>query len=364
MTEEADFLQIKSIDHVHFYVGNAKHAMYYWWKAYGFKPVAYSGLETGNRAFASYVLESGQARFVVSAAYSPTHEIAAHHMVHGDGVKVIALEVDDVEKAWRETTSRGGKSAWTPREEKDDYGIFRSSAIYTYGETLHVFVDRDDYKGVFAPTYKPINYEADSTGLAAIDHIVGNVQLGKMNQWVNFYHQVMGFRQLMHFDDKDISTEYSALMSKVVSNGTGYIKFPINEPAAGKKKSQIEEYIEFYHGAGVQHIAIATDDIIHTVSELRRRGVEFLYVPDTYYEDVLDRVGKIDEDLKPLKELNILIDRDDEGYLLQIFTKPVEDRPTVFYEIIQRKGAKSFGKGNFKALFESIEREQERRGTL
>ncbi len=236
ITEEADFLQIKSIDHVHFYVGNAKHAMYYWWKAFGFKPVAYSGLETGNRAFASYVLESGQARFVVSAAYEPTHEIAAHHMVHGDGIKTIALEVDDVEKAWQETTARGGKSAWAPREEKDDFGIYRTAAIHTYGETLHVFVDRDDYKGAFAPTYKPISYEAEPTGLAAIDHMVGNVPLGKMNQWVNFYHQVMGFRQLLHFDDKDISTEYSALMSKVMQNGNGRVKFPINEPAEAARK--------------------------------------------------------------------------------------------------------------------------------
>jgi 4-hydroxyphenylpyruvate dioxygenase len=364
ITEEADFLQIKSIDHVHFYVGNAKHAMYYWWKAFGFKPVAYSGLETGNRAFASYVLESGQARFVVSAAYEPSNEIAAHHMVHGDGVKMIALEVDDVEKAWKETTSRGGKSAWAPREEKDDFGIFRTSAIYTYGETLHVFVDRADYKGTFAPTYKPISYEAEPTGLAAIDHMVGNVPLGKMNQWVNFYHQVMGFRQLLHFDDKDISTEYSALMSKVMQNGNGRVKFPINEPAEGRKKSQIEEYLDYYLTPGVQHIAMITGDILETVQELRKRGVEFLRVPDTYYEMLPNRVGSIKEDMKEIHDLGILVDRDDEGYLLQIFSKPIQDRPTVFVEVIQRHGSQGFGKGNFKALFESIEAEQEKRGNL
>ncbi len=365
MTEEADFLQIKSIDHVHFYVGNARHAMFYWWKAYGFKPVAYSGLETGNRDFASYVLESGQARFVVSAAYGPTNEIAAHQMVHGDGVKTIALEVDDVEKAWKETTSRGGKSAWAPREQKDDFGIYRTSAIYTYGETLHVFVDRDDYKGTFAPTYRPIkDKEAQSVGLAAIDHIVGNVQLGKMNEWVNFYHKVMGFRQLMHFDDKDISTEYSALMSKVMQNGNGRVKFPINEPAEGKKKSQIEEYLDYYLTPGAQHIALITGDIIKTVTQLKNNGVEFLRVPEAYYEILPDRVGKIDEDMKAIHDLGILVDRDDEGYLLQIFTKSIQDRPTMFIEVIERHGSQSFGKGNFKALFEALELEQEKRGNL
>lgn len=365
ITEEGDFLQIKAVDHVHFYVGNAKHAMYYWWKGFGFTPVAYSGLETGNRQSASYVLQSGNARFVVSAAYAPSSEIAAHHMVHGDGVKVIALEVDDVEKAWKETTKRGGKSAWTPREEKDDNGIYRTSAIHTYGETLHVFVDRSDYKGVFAPTYRPIkNKEADSTGLAAVDHIVGNVQLGKMNEWVNFYHQVMGFRLLRHFDDKDISTEYSALMSKVVQNGNGRVKFPINEPAEGKKKSQIEEYLDYYLTPGAQHIALITKDIIGAVKKLRDNGIEFLRVPDTYYEVLPERIGKIDEDYDAIRELGILVDRDDEGYLLQIFTRPIQDRPTMFIEIIERHGSQSFGKGNFKALFESIELEQERRGNL
>ena len=365
MTEEADFLQIKAIDHVHFYVGNARHAMFYWWKAYGFKPVAYSGLETGNRDFASYVLESGQARFVLSAAYGPTNEIASHQMVHGDGVKVIALEVDDVEKAWKETTSRGGKSAWSPREQKDDFGIYRTSAIYTYGETLHVFVDRADYKGTFAPTYRPIkNKEAQSVGLAAIDHIVGNVQLGKMNEWVNYYHKVMGFRQLMHFDDKDISTEYSALMSKVMQNGNGRVKFPINEPAEGKKKSQIEEYLDYYLTPGAQHIALITGDIIKTVTQLKNNGVEFLRVPETYYEVLPDRVGKIDEDMKAIHDLGILVDRDDEGYLLQIFTQSIQDRPTMFIEVIQRHGSQSFGKGNFTALFEALELEQEKRGNL
>ncbi|OGO38938.1 MAG: 4-hydroxyphenylpyruvate dioxygenase [Chloroflexi bacterium RBG_16_56_8] len=364
ITEEADFLQIKSIDHVHFYVGNAKHAMYYWWKGFGFKPVAYSGLETGNRAFASYVLESSKIRFVVSSAYVPTHEISAHHMLHGDGVKAIAMEVDDVEKAWKETTARGGKSAWAPREEKDENGIYRTSAIHAYGETLHVFVDRSDYNGSFAPTYKPIQYEAESTGLAAIDHIVGNVQLGKMNAWVNYYHQVMGFRQLLHFDDQDISTEYSALMSKVMENGNGRVKFPINEPAEGKKKSQIEEYLDYYLTPGVQHIAMATGNILGTMEQLRKRGIEFLRVPDTYYDVLPDRVGAIDEDLKAIHELGILVDRDDEGYLLQVFSRPIQDRPTMFIEVIQRHGARGFGKGNFRALFESIEMEQERRGNL
>ena len=365
ITEEGDFLQIKSIDHVHFYVGNAKHAMYYWWKGFGFTPVAYSGLETGNRDYASYVIQSGQIRFVLSAPYSPSSVLAAHHMMHGDGVKVIALEVADVEQAWKATTERGGKSAWAPREEKDEHGIFRTAAIYTYGETQHVFVDRSDYNGTFAPTYREIkDKSAQSAGLAAIDHMVGNVQLGKMNHWVNFYHQVMGFRQLLHFDDKDISTEYSALMSKVMSNGNGRVKFPINEPAEGKRKSQIEEYLDYYLTPGVQHIAMSTGDILKTVDELKARGIEFLRVPDTYYEILPDRVGSIKEDLKTIHELGILVDRDDEGYLLQIFSKPIQDRPTMFVEIIQRHGARGFGKGNFKALFESIELEQERRGNL
>ena len=364
ITEEGDFLQLRSIDHIHFWVGNAKHAMYYWWKGFGFKPVAYSGLETGNRQFASYMLQSGQIRLVVSAPYIPSSELAAHQMLHGDGVKMIALEVDDVESAFHATTTRGARTAWAPREEKDQFGIYRTSAIYTYGETLHVFVDRSDYKGPFAPGYQALNHKTESTGLAAVDHIVGNVQLGKMDHWVKFYHQAMGFRQLLHFDDKDISTEYSALMSKVVQNGNGRIKFPINEPAEGRRKSQIEEYLDYYLTPGVQHIAMATGDIIGTVRELRQRGIEFLRVPETYYEVLPDRVGKIKESLELIHDLGILVDKDDEGYLLQIFSRPIQDRPTVFIEIIQRRGSRGFGKGNFKALFESIELEQERRGNL
>ncbi|MFM8323197.1 MAG: 4-hydroxyphenylpyruvate dioxygenase [Chloroflexota bacterium] len=364
MTEEADFLQIKSIDHVHFWVGNAKHAMYYWWKGFGFQPVAYSGLETGNRQFASYVLQSGQIRFVVSAAYGPSSEIAAHHLVHGDGVKAIALEVDDVEQAFAAVTARGGKPAWAPRQERDQHGLLHTAAIYTYGETLHVFVDRSAYHGAFAPGYRPLDLRAEPAGLAAVDHMVGNVPLGKMNHWVNFYHQVMGFRQLLHFDDQDISTEYSALMSKVMQNGSGRVKFPINEPAEGKKKSQIEEYLDYYMGPGVQHVALSTGDILATVQTLRERGIEFLRVPDAYYDQLPERVGAIKEPLDAIRENGILVDRDDEGYLLQVFSRPIQDRPTVFVEVIQRRGSRGFGKGNFKALFEALELEQDRRGNL
>jgi 4-hydroxyphenylpyruvate dioxygenase len=364
ITDEADFLKINSWDHVHLWVGNARHAMYYWWQAFGFKPVAYSGLETGNREYASYVLESGRIRLVVSAAYGPTHEIAAHHMLHGDGVKIIALGVDDVEIAWQETTKRGAVSAWAPREEADDFGQYRTSAIRTYGEVLHVFVDRADYAGPFAPTYEPLDMEAESAGLAAIDHIVGNVQLGKMNHWVDFYHRTMGFRQLLHFDDKDISTEYSALMSKVMENGNGRVKFPINEPAEGKRKSQIEEYLDYYLTPGVQHLALQTGDILETMSILHARGIEFLRVPDAYYDLLPSRVGEIRESLDLCRELGILVDKDDEGYLLQVFSRPIQDRPTMFIEIIQRRGSRGFGKGNFKALFESLELEQARRGNL
>lgn len=364
MNEEADFLKLNAMDHVHWWVGNAKQAMYYWWKGFGFKPVAYSGLETGNRDFASYVLESGKIRFVVSSSYRPTSEIAAHQLLHGDGVKVMALEVDNVEDAFRATVERGAKPAWEPREEKDEYGIYRTAAIHTYGEVLHVFVDRHDYTGVFAPGYQPLSYEVESAGLAAIDHMVGNVELGKMDYWVNFYHSVMGFRQLLAFDDKDISTEYSALMSKVMQNGNGRIKFPINEPADGKRKSQIEEYLDFYMTPGVQHVALSCKDIIKTVRELRKNGIEFLRVPDVYYDILPERVGEIKEDLNVIKELGILVDRDDEGYLLQIFSKPLQDRPTSFVEVIQRQGSRGFGKGNFKALFEALELEQEKRGNL
>jgi 4-hydroxyphenylpyruvate dioxygenase len=364
ITEEGDFLTINSIDHIHFWVGNAKQAMYYWWKALGFTPVAYSGLETGNRRFASYVLQSGSIRIVVSASYHPSDEMAAHHLLHGDGVKIIALEVDDVARAYAETLARGAAVAWAPREDFDEFGEIISAAIHTYGEVLHVFVDRSRYGGPFAPTYQPLEYEAEPAGLSSIDHIVGNVQLGKMEQWVNFYHEVMGFRQLVHFDDKDISTEYSALMSKVMQNGNGRIKLPINEPAEGLKKSQIEEYLDYYMTPGVQHLALATGDIIETVSTLRNRGVEFLRVPETYYDMLPDRVGEIKEPLDDIRELGILVDRDDEGYLLQVFSRPVQDRPTTFLEVIQRHGSRGFGKGNFKALFEAIEGEQARRGNL
>lgn len=364
ITEEGDFLQLRSVDHIHFWVGNAKHAMYFWWKGFGFQPVAYSGLETGNRQYASYVLQSGQIRLVVSSAYSPSSDIAAHHMVHGDGVKAIAFEVDDIAQAYAAIVARGAKVVWAPREEIDEFGELRTAAIQAYGETLHVFVDRSSYGGPFAPTYKPLEEEADSTGLASVDHIVGNVQLGKMDHWVNFYHRVMGFRQLLHFDDQDISTEYSALMSKVVQNGNGRIKLPINEPAEGKRKSQIEEFLDYYLTPGVQHIAMATGDIIATVGELRSRGIEFLRVPDTYYELLPERVGEIDEPLQAIQDLGVLVDRDDEGYLLQVFSRPIQERPTMFIEVIQRHGSRGFGKGNFKALFEALEAEQARRGNL
>lgn len=366
MNEEADFLKIKSMDHLHWWVGNAKQAMYYWWKGFGFQPVAYSGLETGNREFASYVLEAGKIRFVVSAPYRPTSEIAAHQMLHGDGVKYMALGVPDVEEAYKATTSRGAVGAWEPREEKDEYGIYRTAAIRTYGEVIHVFIDRSDYNGVFAPGYQPLDLPYQSAGLAAVDHVVGNVELGKMNYWVNFYHQVMGFRQLISFDDKDISTEYSALMSKVMENGNGRVKFPINEPAEGKRKSQIEEYLDYYMTPGVQHIALSCKDILETVSALKANGIEFLRVPDAYYDTLPERLQGIEikEDLAAIRELGILVDHDDEGYLLQIFSRPLQDRPTAFVEIIERHGSRGFGKGNFKALFEALELEQARRGNL
>jgi 4-hydroxyphenylpyruvate dioxygenase len=364
--EAQDFLPLLGTDYVELYVGNAKQAAYYYMQAWGFQPLAYAGLETGMKDRVSYVLEQGKIRLVLTSPLKPDGDINAHINAHGDGVKVVALWVDDAADAWKQTTDRGAVSNFEPKVLKDANGEVVLSAIHTYGETLHVFVQRNNYNGVFMPGYEPWKpaLKVSDTGLKFIDHMVGNVGWNEMNKWVEFYAKVMGFAQLISFDDKDISTEYTALMSKVMSNGNGRIKFPINEPAEGRKKSQIEEYIDFYNGAGVQHIAVATDNIIETVTALKARGVEFLHVPDTYYDDVLDRVGKIDEDLAPLKELGILIDRDDEGYLLQLFTKPVLDRPTMFFEIIQRKGAKSFGKGNFKALFESIEREQERRGTL
>lgn len=363
---DQDFLPLTGTDYIEFYVGNAKQSAMYYQAAFGYELIAYAGPETGVKDKASYVLRQGKITLVLSSGLKPDSPIIEHVRKHGDGVKVLALGVDDVEDAYRETISRGARSAAEPKVLNDENGAVKVASIYTYGETIHTFVERKNYKGLFLPGFKEkrSGFQSKPVGLKYVDHCVGNVALGEMNKWVKFYEDVMGFKLLITFDDKDISTEYTALMSKVVSNGNGYVKFPINEPAKGKKKSQIEEYIEYYEGGGVQHIAVATDNIIETVGELRKRGVEFLRVPDTYYEDVLDRVGKIEEDLAPLKELNILIDRDDEGYLLQIFTKPVQDRPTVFYEIIQRKGAKSFGKGNFKALFEAIEREQELRGTL
>lgn len=361
-----DFLPINGTDHVEFYVGNAKQSALYYQHCMGFGLVAYAGPETGVRDRASYVLQQGKIRFVLTTSIGKDSEIARHVALHGDGVKVLALWVDDARKSFHETTSRGAESAGEPRVLKDQSGEVVVASIKTYGDTIHTFVERKNYKGPFLPGFKPVKptLKAKPIGLEYIDHCVGNVELGKMNDWVRFYEDVMGFKLLITFDDADISTEYSALMSKVVSNGNGYIKFPINEPAEGKKKSQIEEYLDFYHGPGVQHIAIATNDIVGTVSELRDRGMEFLYVPDTYYDDILDRVGKIDENIEDLRKQNILIDRDEEGYLLQIFSKPVQDRPTLFFEIIERNGAKSFGKGNFKALFESIEREQELRGNL
>lgn len=364
MTE--DFLPINGTDYIEFYVGNAKQAALYYQHCFGFQLVAYAGPETGVRDRASYVLQQHKVRFVLTTSLRTETTIATHVARHGDGVKVLALWVDDARKSFYETTSRGAEAAAEPQTLKDEFGEVVVASIKTYGETIHTFVERKNYKGVFLPGYRPVtnHLKTEPIGLKHVDHCVGNVELGKMNTWVDFYEKVMGFKLLVTFDDQDISTEYSALMSKVVANGNGYIKFPINEPADGKKKSQIEEYLEFYNGPGVQHVAIATDDILHTVSQLRQRGVEFLYVPDTYYEDVLDRVGSINEDILELKKLNILIDRDEEGYLLQIFTKPIQDRPTLFFEIIERNGAKSFGKGNFKALFESIEREQALRGNL
>lgn len=361
-----DFLPINGTDYIEIYCGNAKQSSYFYRTAFGFQLVAYAGPETGLRDRASYVLQQGKIRLVLTTPLRPNNDMTDHIAKHGDGVKVLALWVDDARAAWEATTQRGAVSTQEPTVLHDDSGEVIVASIKTYGDTIHTFVERKNYSGAFLPGYQAADdgYTTEPVGLIHVDHCVGNVELGQMDSWVKFYEDVMGFKLLLTFDDKDISTEYSALMSKVVSNGSGYIKFPINEPASGKKKSQIEEYIEFYNGPGVQHIAVATNDILHTISELRRRGVQFLHVPETYYLDLLDRVGAIDEDIDALRKLNILVDRDDEGYLLQIFTKPVEDRPTMFFEIIQRRGAKSFGKGNFKALFESIEREQALRGNL
>lgn len=365
-SEAKDFLPINGTDYVELYVGNAKQAAHYYKTAFGFQDLAYAGLETGIRDKTSYVLQQGKIRLVLTTPFDPESEISKHLTKHGDGVKVIALWVNDAYDAFEQTVSRGAVPYLQPETIEDKDGTIRRSGIHTYGDTVHIFIERKNYSGVFLPSYEKLEteYKPISTGLKYIDHMVGNVELGNMNKWANFYGSVMGFANLVTFDDKDISTDYTALMSKVMSNGNGYIKFPINEPAAGKKKSQIEEYLDFYRGPGCQHIAVATDDIVFTISEMRKRGVEFLYVPGTYYDSVLDRVGIIEEDLNELKKWGIMVDRDEEGYLLQIFTKPVEDRPTLFFEIIQRKGAKSFGKGNFQALFESIEAEQARRGTL
>jgi len=366
MTGNNDFLPINGTDFVEFYVGNALQAAYYYITAFGFQPVAYAGLETGLKDHTSYVVQQDKIRFVLTSSLVQDSPIAEHNKLHGDGVKIVALWVDDARKSFEETVKRGAKVHSEPKVEKDEFGEVVTAGIYTYGETVHLFVERKNYNGVFKPGYSAWNpaYKQPDVGLKYVDHMVGNVGWNEMNVWAKFYEEVLGFKQIISFDDKDISTEYTALMSKVMSNGSGRIKFPINEPAQGKKKSQVEEYLDFYNGAGVQHVAMATENIIYTVSELQRRGVEFLRVPGTYYDTVFERVGEIDEELLTLKQLGILVDRDDEGYLLQIFTKPVQDRPTMFYEIIQRKGAKSFGKGNFKALFEAIEDEQKRRGTL
>jgi 4-hydroxyphenylpyruvate dioxygenase len=363
---QKDFLPLQGTDYVEFYVGNAKQAAHFYKTVFGFQSLAYSGPETGTKEKASYALRQNKLTFVMTTPLRSGNPVADHIAKHGDGVKAIALKVEDATSAWEETTSRGGKSFLEPMTLTDGDGQLVMSGIHTYGDTVHLFIERENYHGVFMPGFRAwkSTYNPPETGLLYVDHCVGNVGWNQMNPWVKFYEEVMGFRNILSFDDKDISTEYSALMSKVMSNGNGYVKFPINEPAEGKKKSQVEEYLDFYDGEGVQHVAIATNDIVKTVTELQKRGLEFLNIPSTYYETVLDRVGPIDEDLQPLQRLGILVDRDDEGYLLQIFTKPVEDRPTLFFEIIQRKGAKSFGKGNFKALFEALEREQEARGNL
>jgi len=367
--EADDFLPIMGTDYVEYYVGNAKQAAHFYKTALGFQSLAYSGLETGNQEKTSYVVIQDKIRLVLSSPLTGDDkysEINEHITKHGDGVKVIALWVEDATKSWEETTKRGAKSCFEPRKEKDNDGEVVRSAIHTYGDTIHVFVERKNYNGTFLPGFEKweSHYNPTNCGLRYIDHMVGNVGWGEMNIWAKFYNETLGFFNLITFDDKDISTQYTALMSKVMTNGNGRIKFPINEPAEGMKKSQIEEYLDFYGGPGCQHIAVATDDIVFTVSEMKKRGVEFLYVPGTYYDTVGDRVGEIAEDLEILKKHGIMVDRDDEGYLLQIFTKPLTDRPTLFFEIIQRKGAQSFGKGNFQALFESIEAEQAKRGTL
>jgi 4-hydroxyphenylpyruvate dioxygenase len=361
-----DFLPLDGTDYVEFYVGNAKQAAHFYKTAFGFQSLAYAGPETGVKDRVSYALRQHKLSFVFTTPLRSGNPIADHIYKHGDGVKVLALKVNDAADAWKQTTKRGAISYLEPVTLSDNSGEVVISGIHTYGDTVHLFVERTNYRGVFLPGYRKWEslYNPVDTGLLYVDHCVGNVGWNQMNKWVKFYEDIMGFRNILSFDDNDISTEYSALMSKVMSNGNGFVKFPINEPAEGKKKSQIEEYLDFYDGEGCQHVALATNDIVATVTDLQNRGIEFLKVPAVYYDDLLQRVGHIDEDLEPLKQLGILVDRDEEGYLLQIFTKPVEDRPTLFFEIIQRKGAKSFGKGNFKALFEAIEREQADRGNL
>jgi 4-hydroxyphenylpyruvate dioxygenase len=365
-SEAEDFLPLLGTDYVELYVGNAKQSAHFYKTAFGFQSHAYAGLETGLKDRVSYVLKQGKIKLVLTTPLNKDGAINEHINKHGDGVKIIALWVDDATKSFEETTKRGAKAFMEPTLEKDAYGQVIRSGIYTYGEVVHIFVERKNYTGPFLPGYKKweSHYNPETVGLKFIDHMVGNVGWGDMNTWCKFYAEVMGFAQIISFTDNDISTNYTALMSKVMSNGNGRVKFPINEPAKGMKKSQIEEYLDFYGSPGVQHIAVATDDIVATVSAMRERGVEFLFVPDTYYDDLIERVGEIDEDVEVLKQNGILIDRDEEGYLLQLFTKPIVDRPTLFLEVIQRKGAQSFGVGNFKSLFEAIEREQSKRGTL
>jgi 4-hydroxyphenylpyruvate dioxygenase len=357
-------LKLKKIHHVELWAGNAKQSSFFYRKAFGFSQLAYSGLETGNRQAASYVLSQGKIRLVVTSPLTPGHPAAEHIRKHGDGVIDIALHVEDADFAFQEAVRRGAKPAIEPHDIRDEHGTVRRAAIRTYGETIHSFISYKDYLGPFLPGYQAAEIPSESAGLLIVDHVVGNVELGKMNEWAEFYSKVMGFSRYITFDDKDISTEYSALMSIVMSDDNRVVKFPINEPAAGRKKSQIDEYLDWYHGPGVQHLALQTGDIIETVTKLRANGVEFLSVPDSYYEEMTGRIGDIEEPMDVLRRLHILVDRDEEGYLLQLFTKPVEDRPTVFFEIIQRKGSRGFGKGNFKALFESIEAEQAKRGNL
>ncbi|HEX6263287.1 MAG TPA: 4-hydroxyphenylpyruvate dioxygenase [Actinomycetota bacterium] len=367
MAQQEDFLPLMGIDHVEYYVGNARQAAYYYSTAFGFKVTAYRGPETKHRDAVSWLCEQGDVRFVFTGAQGPEHPIARHVLEHGDGVKDIALRVPDATSAWEETTKRGAESAMEPQVFEDEHGKVVRSAIKAYGETLHSFIERENYSGPFLPAFRqeePYPDDGPEVGIKAIDHCVANVELGKMNEWVRFYAEVMGFSQLMHFRDDQISTEYTALMSKVMWDGSGRVKFPINEPAEGKKKSQIEEYLDYYRSPGVQHIAMQTEDIVQTVTALRERGVRFIRVPETYYQDLAERVGEIDEDYSDLQNLAILADRDEEGYLLQIFTKIQQDRPTVFYEFIERHGSRGFGLGNFKELFIAIEREQAERGNL